>query len=90
MNLITTTELRTKSNELINTLLSGRSVNLIHRSRIIGEVSPKKNLGKAFTQKDAENIQKLSRKLNLPIISDEEIEKRYRKAMMKKHGQYFS
>ncbi len=87
MQLISTTELRTKSKELVNTLLSGKSVSLIHRSKVIAEVKPKKKKLKVFSAKDFEEIKKLSKKLNLPKLSDKEIDRRYREAMMKKHGQ---
>jgi len=90
MQLITTTQLRTKSKELVETLLAGRSVNLIHRSKIIAEVRPKDNEPRIFTRKDAEEIRAIARKLNLPKLSDKEIDRRYRVAMMKKHGQYLS
>jgi len=38
MNHITTTDLRTKSSELVDTLKSGVEVTLIHRSKIIGTI----------------------------------------------------
>lgn len=87
MQLITTTELRTKSKELIATILSGQSVNLIHRSKVIAEVRPKKKEPKVFTAKDAAEIRRIAKKLNLPKLSDKEIDRRYREAMIKKHGQ---
>ncbi|OGM77184.1 hypothetical protein A2188_01435 [Candidatus Woesebacteria bacterium RIFOXYA1_FULL_43_9] len=43
MNLITTTELRTKTTNLIAMLLAGKEVNLIHRSQIIGVMIPSDN-----------------------------------------------
>jgi hypothetical protein len=90
MQLITTTQLRTRSKELVETLLAGRSVNLIHRSKIIAELRPKESEPKVFTAKDAEKIRAIARKLNLPKLSDKEMDRRYRAAMMKKHGQYLS
>ena len=68
MQLITITELRTKSKELVSALRSGGSADLIHRSRIIAELKP--------------------RKLNLPKLSYAERDRRYREAMMKKHGSF--
>ena len=90
MQLITTTQLRTRSKELIATLLAGRSVNLIHRSKIIAEVRPKENEPRIFTRKDAEEIKAIAHKLNLPKLSYAEREKAYRAAMVKKHGKNFS
>jgi len=41
MNYITTTELRTKSSNLVESLLKGEEINLIHRSKVIGAIVPK-------------------------------------------------
>ena len=41
MQYITTTQLRTESKELVKVLQEGRSVDLIHRSRVVGEIKPK-------------------------------------------------
>jgi hypothetical protein len=50
MDYITTTELRTKTKELVNTLKDGGSVSLIHRSEIIGifKPAPKTQQSKPF------------------------------------------
>lgn len=85
MNIITATELRTKTKDLFEALLSGEEVTVVHRSKIIGVFKPKKVPPKLF---DAEAFMKITRDINLPILSDEELDKRYRAAMMKKHGKY--
>ena len=41
MQTITTTQLRTKSSELIKSLEKGDSISLIHRSKIVGVIKPK-------------------------------------------------
>ena len=82
MQIITTTELRTKSKNLVRVLREGKSVDLIHRSRIVGEIKPKSQ-GKIF---DTKKFLKAISGLNLPSLSDEEIAKRYREEMEKKHG----
>ncbi len=41
MQYITTTELRTKSRELVETLREGNSAYLIHRSKVIAIITPK-------------------------------------------------
>ncbi len=87
MQYITTTELRTKSKELVETLLSGQSINLVHRSKVVGEIKPKIYDPKPF---DADKLLKAIEKLNLPKLTPRQIETRYRKAMMKKHGQSLS
>ncbi|OGM27982.1 hypothetical protein A3D00_04540 [Candidatus Woesebacteria bacterium RIFCSPHIGHO2_02_FULL_38_9] len=83
MNLITTTDLRTKTSELVELLLAGRSVNIIHRSRVIGEIRPKIEEVKVF---DAKRFKKIVEKLDFPHLTDKEIEKKYREAMTTKHG----
>ncbi|MBU0569772.1 hypothetical protein KKB40_03245 [Patescibacteria group bacterium] len=84
MQYITATELRTKSKNIIETLLLGGSFNLIYKSQVVGEIKPKKKEeGKLF---NAKRFLKNTKNLNLPILTDEEIEKRYRKYMTKRHG----
>ena len=83
MNTITATELRTKTPELIETLANGYTVDFIHRSRIIGEIKPKEEIIKLF---DAKKMGRLVNALNLPKLSDKEIERRYRKHIMEKYG----
>lgn len=87
MQVITTTELRTKSKELVEILKEGRSVDLIHRSKVVGEIKPKIYDPKPF---DADKFLKIVEKLNFPRLTPRQIEARYRKAMMKKHGQGLS
>lgn len=83
MQVITTTQLRTKSKELVKILQEGRSVDLIHRSKIVGEIKPKMYDPRPF---DPDKFLKVVKKLNLPKFSPRQIETRYRAAMMKKHG----
>lgn len=87
MNLITATELRTKSKELIDTLLSGRSVDIIHRSRIVGVIKPKKVEEKVF---DAQRFLKLVKQINFPRLSVKERERRYRQHLERKYGKNLS
>ncbi len=82
MQIITTTELRTKSKRLVKVLGEGKSVDLIHRSRVVGEITPKQQ-PKIF---NAKRFLKIVDKLNLPHLNDKEIDRRYRKAMEAKHG----
>ena len=86
MQYITTTELRTKSRKLVETLREGRSVNLIHRSKLVGKVEPIQE-PKPLTEEDIEEITNLAKKLNLPKLSYKERERRYRKHLMEKYGQ---
>jgi antitoxin (DNA-binding transcriptional repressor) of toxin-antitoxin stability system len=87
MNLITTTELRTKMPEVIATLLAGGKIELIHRSQIMGTITPMTPQDKTLS---ARELQKKIDALHLPRLTDKEIDRRYRAAMMKKHGQGLS
>lgn len=87
MNLITTTELRTRIPEVITMLLAGRSIELIHRSKVIGEIQPKMRIPKPF---DPDRFIAAISKLNLPKLTDKQLENNYRKHMMKKYGKSIS
>lgn len=87
MQLITTTELRTKTTELVKALREGRSVGLIHRSKMVGEIKPNIHDPKPF---DPDKFTKIVEKLNFPKLTMRQIDKRYRAAMMKKHGKSIS
>lgn len=83
MQYITTTELRTKSKKLVELLREGYSVELIHRSKVVGEIKPKIYDPKPF---NADKFLKLVGKLNLPKTTYAERERRYRAHLMKKYG----
>lgn len=83
MQTITTTELRTKSKKLVEILRGGRSVDLIHRSQVVGEIRPKIYDPKPF---NSDKFIKVIERLNFPKLTLKQIEARYRAAMMKKHG----
>ncbi len=83
MNIVTSTQLRTQIPEVIATLLAGGSIDLIHRSRIVGEFKPKVAHTKTIS---ASQLQRKIDALGLPRLTDKEIDRRYRAAMMKKHG----
>ncbi len=90
MQYITTTELRTKSAELVDTLEQNGKVSLIHRSKVIGVIEPIEAQPKALTEVDIEEIRKAAKELNLPKLSYKEREKSYRKHLMEKYGQNLS
>ena len=87
MDYITTTNLRTQSPELIGSLKRGESVSLIHRSKIVGVISPAKEEPKKF---DSKRFSKLVKALNLPPTTYAEREKKYREHLMKKYGKGIS
>ncbi len=88
--LITTTELRTKTTQLVKALREGRSVDIIHRSKVVGKVIPALEEAKPLTKEDIKKLKKLAEELNLPKLSYKEREKRYRKHLMEKYGQGLS
>ena len=89
MDYITTTDLRTKSSQLVNLLKSGGSIALVHRSELIGEIKPKKKT-KILKKFDISQLQKIAASLNLPKTSYKERERIYRKHLMEKYGKGLS
>lgn len=85
MDTITTTNLRTQSSKLVDTLKKGGEVSLMHRSKVIGIIKPQKET-KALTKNDIKQIKNVAESLNLPKISYKEREKLYRKQLINKHG----
>lgn len=83
MQVITTTQLRTKSKDLVKTLQEGHSVDLIHRSMLVGEIKPVESKPKLF---NAKRFKKLVDKLNLPRTTYAQREKIYRDRLIKKYG----
>ena len=90
MQNISTTHLRTESPRLIKTLLSGKKVTLIHRSKIVGEITPKIKGAGTLSSKDVSEITAIAKKITLPKLSDGEIKRRYRKALLEKYGKGIS
>ena len=87
MQTISTTQLRTRSKALIKALQEGRSVDLIHRSKVVGEIRPKIHDPKPF---DPDKLAAIAKKLNLPKLSYKERERRYRAHIMRKYGKGLS
>lgn len=90
MNYITTTDLRTKSSELIDLLLRGTEVSLIHRSKIVGVIKPVQNTAEPLTQESIDKLKKLAIQLNLPKTTYKERERRYHRYMIEKYGKHLS
>ena len=89
MDTITTTNLRTQSSKLIDTLKKGGVVSLIHRSKVVGLIKPQKET-KVLTLEDIKQIKAISQNLNLPKLSYEERENLYRKQLLNKYGKDIS
>ena len=91
MNYITTTELRTKTSELIAQLLAGKKEHLIHRSKLIGKIEPQREQArKVLTAKDIRELKNIVKSLNLPQTTIAEREKNYRKHLEDKYGKPIS
>lgn len=88
MQYITFTQLRTKSSNLAKALEKGEEVKLIRRSVVVGKVIPDKDT--KIKTINAKKLEAKINKLNLPSFTIKEIDRRYRIAMMKKHGQGLS
>lgn len=89
MQVITTTQLRTKSKELVKVLQEGRSVDLIHRSRILGEIKPAQNSLVTITD-IAEFKKALHAAKPKKLIPKSQREKIYRKHLGEKYGKGIS
>lgn len=88
MNLITATELRTKTDEFIDNLVLGREISLIKRSKVLGKLKLiREDDPKVF---DSKKVMAIAAKLRVkyPVLTPNEIDKRYREAIMKKYGKY--
>ena len=86
MTYLTTTELRTKSSQLVASLKKGAHVSLVHRSKIIGVISP---IPEENTF-DSETFEKLRNKLNLKPTTIKEREILYQKRLKEKYGKNIS
>lgn len=87
MNLITTTELRTKVPLVLQLLSRGETIDLVHRSRVVAEIAPKKYPDKPF---NATRVKKLVEEINLPVLTHKEIDRRYRNYIMARYGKHLS
>lgn len=90
MQLITTTQLRTKTPILVKTLERGEETRLIHRSKIIGKILPYYQEKPALTKESIKRLTRLANSLNLPHLSPAQREKNYREHLTEKYGQGLS
>lgn len=88
MQYITTTELRTKSSDLINALLAGYSVKLIHRSKPIAKIEPAPQL--LTRPSNVALFEKAIRSFKLPRLSLRQARTRYSSHLRRKYGQRLS
>lgn len=87
MEYITTTNLRTKSKQLVDALKKGAIISLIHRSKVIGKIQPFKEAGKLF---DAAEFKRFVKDLKLPKTTPSQRDKIYRKHLLRKYGKGIS
>lgn len=86
MQYLTTTDLRTKTSELVNTLKQNGEVTLIHRSKIVGIIKPVENQPKPF---DVEKFRLFLKSIKpIKIIPRHKRDKIYRKHLMEKYGKH--
>lgn len=87
MNYITTTDLRTKSSQLVQSLLRGMEISLIHRSKVVARIQPIEETGKLF---DSSTFKRLIDRLNLSTTTYNEREKSYNSHLLNKYGKGIS
>ena len=83
--MITMSELRTRPRELLQALKTGKTVSLVNRSKIVGKVSPAGE--SVFKRINSKILKRKISALGFPALTIAEIDRRYRIAMVKKHGQ---
>ncbi|MDO8497550.1 MAG: hypothetical protein Q7S61_03320 [bacterium] len=88
MNYISTTDLRTQSSQLVDLLKLGEKISLVHRSRVIGEISPVKSKTKTFDVKKFRGFIKTAKTKN--NLSYQERDDLYRKHLEEKYGKDLS
>jgi len=87
MQLITTTQLRTKTSDLVKILAKGEETRLIHRSKIIGRILPYYQEKPPLTKESIKKLQKTIDDLNFPQLTIAQREIIYRKHIEEKYGQ---
>ncbi|MBI3290506.1 hypothetical protein HYZ78_03870 [Candidatus Microgenomates bacterium] len=88
MQYITFTQLRTEAKILAIALEKGEEVKLIRKSKVVGKVVPDNEANEKII--NAKKLEAKIYRLNLPSFTMKEIDRRYRAAMIKKHGQGIS
>ncbi len=88
MNYITTTQLRTNTTNLVNALMAGHSVQLIHRSQVLGVISPPEN--KPAQPFDGEKYLEETKGMVTKKYTQKQRDKNYRDYIMGKYGKNIS
>ena len=89
MNYLTTTQLRTQTSKIVDTLKKKGTISLIHRSKIIGTINPVQKEPVKIT--DVKALEKfLSQIRPQKLIPQYDREKVYRQHLIKKYGKGIS
>jgi len=91
MNYITSTELRTKTTELVEKLEAGEEVRLLHRSKVLGTIRPEHMDKKPLktiedTQKFFKDMRAIAKKVGKYTKSQRDVN--YKKHMETKYGKF--
>ncbi|KKP47235.1 MAG: hypothetical protein UR39_C0005G0048 [Candidatus Woesebacteria bacterium GW2011_GWA1_33_30] len=74
------------STSLVDMLMAGEQVNLIHRSKIIGIIEPKEKDEKILTREDVEKLYSAISILNLPKTTRFQRKQTYLRHIIQKYG----
>ena len=88
MNYITTTQLRTNTTDLVDALMAGHSVQLIHRSQVLGVISPPES--KPAQPFDAKKYLEETKGMVTKKYTQTQRDKNYRDYIMGKYGKNIS
>jgi antitoxin (DNA-binding transcriptional repressor) of toxin-antitoxin stability system len=89
MKNISTTELRTKSSKLVESLKKGSSVNLVHRSKVIGSIQPAET--PQVYPNDIREFEAFLKKVKpTTLLSHQERSKRYQQHLKDRYGKSIS
>jgi antitoxin (DNA-binding transcriptional repressor) of toxin-antitoxin stability system len=88
MQYITTTELRTQSAQLVKQLNKGNKIVLMHRSRVIGFISPETKIASPIKPEELKSVLKNIRPKKLIPESKREIV--YKANLLSKYGKDIS
>lgn len=90
MEYISTTDLRTKSSQLIKALQKGKTIRLVYRSQVVGNISPQAPLKTEKSEISLLDIHDYLVRIIPPKERDIDWKAIYRKELQKKYGKHLS
>lgn len=90
MEFITSTQIRSQFPKALAMLRLGKTIHILHRSKIVGVIQPSENEPKIMTEAKINELKKIIKEMNLPKLSIRQMEKNYRDHIMKKYGKGLS